>query len=320
MKIKRGKEMSLRIMSPVASYKSAELQIKAGADEIYMGMEYPNFKNFNLSGRGKGANVATVKELKDIVKLCHDNNVKVNYTANTLFMVNDFENLFLEHVEQVINSDVDTLILGELGSILLVREHNFNIPLVAGVFNNVFNIEHVRFLEKLGISRVILPHELTLEEMKEIISGTDGLEYEVFGHFGCSNNNGRCLLVHESGENVNMGLLCRAKYDVQINSDIYRDVCIMDGATDCSICSLADLVEVGVDVIKIVGRDKNPFLTASITKVYRTCVDNIELDKLKRLTISQMREKILNIEPWWSYFCNENRCKYHLNIVTKSYN
>ena len=309
----------LRIMAPVASYEGAKLQVQAGADEIYLGLDNPNFKNLNFSGRGKGANVSTVKELKKIVKFCHENNVSVNYAANIPFMVDDFEDLFIEHVELGVSSEVDGLILGELGSILLVNEHNFDIPLIAGVFNNVFNVEHVKLLKNLGVSRVILPHKLTLNEMKEIINTIDDIEYEVFGHFGCSNINGRCLLIHAWGENVNLGLVCRAKYNVYANSAIHNNVCILDAGTDCTICSLHDLANIGVNVIKIVGRDKDPFFTSTITRVYREFIDNIYSNKIKRTPVSLNRDKILKREPWWSYFCDDNRCKYRPNRVSRSY-
>jgi len=308
--------MSLKILAPVSSLKGAELQIKAGADEIYVGLEEPKiFRNLSFSGGGKGNNVTSYKEFKKIIKLSHENGVLVNYAANIPLMVTSLEEYFLEYVEKGVEAEVDTLILGDIGSILLIKDNNIDIPIVASVFNNIFNLEHVKLLKDLKVSRIVFPHKLTLEEMREITSSINGIKFEVFGHFGCSNIIGKCQLLHYWGESVNFGLICRGKYAINVNSTSYINVPILDAGTDCTICSLTDLAEIGIDIIKIVGRDKNPYFTSTITRIYRNMIDQLNENTSSGL----FKNNILEKEPWWGYWCNDNRCKYRENEVIRSY-
>ena len=157
-----GKKM--RLLAPVTTYESAKIQIEAGANEIYVGGNTDIFNNFNFSGRGK-YNVNQVKtfaendELCSIINFAHENNVLVMYAANFPFIANDpdggrfYANAFLEYIQKAIDIGVDSIILGDIGSILLCRKQGIKTHITTSSFLETINIEQVYMLKDLGVNR-----------------------------------------------------------------------------------------------------------------------------------------------------------------------
>jgi putative protease len=304
-----GEEMTL--MAPADSFETARGVIDSGADEIYLGLENRNFVNLNLSGRGRGCNVTTLRELVEIIEFAHERGVIVDYAVNTPFLSDELEEIFITHVMAGVDAGVDALIVGELGAMQLVREMGTGLPVHASVLLNTFNRGQIELLKSLGASKIVLPFKMELDEIREL-SGC-GIDLEIFGQFGCSNINGTCHLIHSAGETINLGIPCRANY--LIGGGVQRVHPILDAGTDCSLCSIPDLLEIGVSALKIVGRGMNPEMIREIVQIYRACID-LALDGSDA---GEIKDYALTEEPIWQLLCEQKRCKYLRTNISDSY-
>lgn len=311
----------MKVMSPVSSFDTCKLQVQAGADEIYVGVDDDTFQNIGFSGRGRynfeGKRVnPSFDELKEIVKFAHSNNVIVNFAANTVFKSNSvddkFQKAYLNYVDMGVQAGVDHIIVGDLGNLILLNEQGIKIPLVASVFLAAFNSETIDFLKSWGVFRVVLPHHLRLEEINELKKMTN-IELEIFAGVGCSNIDGRCGFLHNSGENLKLGIPCKAKYTMKNG---YQDS-ILDATLDCLLCSMSNLYDIGVDVIKIIGRDQNIAFTSAMTKIHKDLIIRISQgERIDKLDIDKYLEQI----PWWkNEFCEKSKCKYKEVPIVKSF-
>jgi len=308
---------TMNLMAPADSFETARGVIDSGADEIYLGLDDRNFVNLNLSGRGRGCNVPTRKELVEIIEFAHDRGVLVDYAVNTPFLSDELEEIFISHVMAGVDAGVDALIVGEPGAMQLVGEMDTGLPVHASVLLNTFNIGQIELLKSLGASKIVLPFKMALDEIRALSKA--GVDLEIFGQFGCSNINGTCHLIHSAGESINLGIPCRANYlvggMVQQVKQVHYVHPILDAGTDCSLCSIPDLLEIGVSALKIVGRGMNPEMMREIVRIYRACID-LALDGSGA---GEIRDYALAEEPIWQLLCEQKRCKYLKTNISDSY-
>ena len=295
--------------------------IKAGADEFYLGLDSQGLGKLTLTTREKtlysGKKTYVTKEdFAGIVKIAHDNNIKVNLVANIPYIPNkvdngyadknsDTVNIYLEMISHAKEIGADAVIVGGLMLLLEIKKAGINLPIHAGSLNRVLNRGQVELLKNLGVSRIIYPYHITLDDIK-YISEVEGLEYEVFGHFSCAGVSGLCFLRHVNDEQLNIQRPCRNSYNVKSSFCNKKDTTYLDTNLDCSVCSLDKLMDLNIHGIKIVGRERAINLTAPIVKYYKKCIDILsnggETEELK-LFVSK--------NPFWvKYFCSQNRCKY----------
>jgi putative protease len=306
----------LKLKVPINCVESAKHQIKAGAGEFYMALNSEAFNNLTFSGRGKG-NFDKIKtsvdynEFAEIVKLAHDNQILVEMTANLPFMMDDYngkdklQKYFLKNVEQAILAGADRIIVADIGNILMVKEYFPEIPITASVFLETFNIGQVQLFESLGVKKIVLDHCVTLQDIETIVKNTD-IDIEAFCHFGCSFIQFNCTLFHSFSENFNLGLPCRAGFNIKETGEMLN---ILDVAEDCAICKMKQLGDIGVSSVKITGRDLDYKFAASITYIYSYALSLIEKNVPIEEILKSLKEKF-DFGWWDDYFCKKNRCKY----------
>jgi len=302
---------TMNLMAPADSFGTARGVIDSGADEIYLGLDDRNFVNLNLSGRGRGCNVPTLPELEGIIEFAHDRRVLVDYAVNTPFLSDELEEIFVSHVMAGVDAGVDALIVGEPGAMQLVKEMDTGLPVHASVLLNTFNIGQIELLKSLGASKIVLPFKIALDEIRALSKA--GVDLEIFGQFGCSNINGTCHLIHSAGESINLGIPCRANY--LVGGRVRQVHPILDAGTDCSLCSIPDLLEIGVSALKIVGRGMNPEMIREIVRIYRACIDLA----LAGSDAGEIKNYALAEEPIWQLLCEQKRCKYLKTNISDSY-
>lgn len=317
----------LKILAPVNSFTGAKYLAKSGANEFYIGLDFEAFKSFNFTSRAKYSHAkvkscVTANELRDIVAFAHDNDITVNYVANTRLMLNDddesgeFEKFFLEYLHTGITCGVDAVIVGSVSHLFLLQQHPIDIPIHTSTLINTFNTSQIEFLKQYNVTRVIFPYHISYEDLRDIVSKLD-FEYEIFGHFSCSNINGLCYLIHNAGEECNFQVICRNRYDVYQNGQqLAEAVDFMDSGLDCSICSLPLLKDLNTGlVIKIVGRDRPPDLIVPVVRMYRTCIDMV----YNGATRAELKKAVASNPIWQDYYCANQRCKYVQTAHTQYY-
>jgi putative protease len=319
----------MKLLAPVNSLESAEMQIDAGADEIYFGMDTDDFNNFSLNGRGRKNEIGKqnspgYNEMKQIIKYAHEHNVKVMYAANIPYIADDptgsrkFMNSFYDYVDKGVCAGADSIIVADLGAILFLRGQGLKTHITASTFFETINREQILFFKEIGVNRAVLSYQMVLDEITEL-AGYNDMEIEVFGHYGCSFYEG-CNLNHNFGEAVtdNLGIPCRSFYKICKDGIENERSQYLNAALICGACSIWELAKSGVYAFKLVGRDFDMNHNREITMLYSNLLNKVSTGNLSEAEYQAYRVGIL--PDWWKrVLCEKKQCKYLKNSVTDSY-
>lgn len=271
----------MELVAPAGDWAMIRAAEKAGADAIYFGLKEWNMrhsaKNFSL------------KDIDEISKL----KMKKYLCLNTIMFDKDFSKL--KKVIEKVRGKVDAVICWDLGIMKLLKKNK--IPIHLSTQASVANSEALKFYKELGVKRIVLARELSLENIKKIKKYN--IEIECFVHGAmCMAVSGRCFLSQELYDmSANRGRCvqpCRRKYklvDKQTNKElnIGRDY-ILSVKDLCALPFLDKLKNAGVDSFKIEGRSKNPEYVKNVVECYREAVDNKLSEKRKKELIDNLKK------------------------------
>ena len=273
----------LELLSPAGNKEKLLVAFNYGADACYLAG-----KKFGLRAFSDNFDQA---EMKESVELAHKLNKKIYVTINIVAHNDDFNGLeeYLKYLEEI---KVDAIIVSDLGIISLARKVVPNLSIHVSTQANITNKYSAKFYSDLGVKRLILARELSINEIKEIRNYIPkDIELECFVHGAmCISYSGRCLLSNYlSGRDSNRGACiqaCRFEYSIcekSRNEDHYdiqedeRGTYILNSKDLCMINHLNDLIDAGVTSFKIEGRMKSPYYVATITNAYRRAIDDLAL-------------------------------------------
>lgn len=261
------------ILSPVGDYESLRQAVRAGADEVYLGVK--NFNARNIEG-------FDLQLLKQAVNFAHAFGVKVYLAINILFDDGEIQSA-LDLVVDSYNLGVDAFIVQDIGLARLIHTYYPMITMHASTQLAVHNLEGVRVLERLGFSRVVLSRETPLGEIKRIHDNSDiEIEYFVQGAL-CVCFSGNCYmssyLEGASGNRGKCKQLCRLPYTLELNDQEVSSGYLLSAKDYNMTDYLHDLVAAGVVSLKIEGRARRPFYVYTATKYYRDLLDKGAGDK-----------------------------------------
>lgn len=195
----------MKILAPVNNPREVERIIQAGADEIYCGVLPHNWMGIytNIASPNRRewrtANLTNFYELKEVVDIAH-NNIPVYLTLNALYTKKQYPLVF-KQVEQSKKIGVDALIVADLGLLLSLKKIKMDLDIHISTGGTTFNSETAKFYAELGVSRIILPRDLNIQEMEQIIKCCPSLKFEVFIlNSGCKNIDGFCTFQHGVNE------------------------------------------------------------------------------------------------------------------------
>ncbi len=271
----------LELLSPAGDMERLEMAVRYGADAVYLAGTSFGMRSF--------AGNFDDEELPRAVRFAHDHGVKVHATVNTMPRNNEVVNL-PAHLEKLQAAGVDALILADLGAFTLAGKYAPRCERHISTQQSVANYECAQAWFDLGASRVVLARECSLPEIAEIRRKTDpALEIEIFGHGAmCVSYSGRCLLSnYMTGRDSNRGECaqpCRYRYALMEEKrpgeyfPVFEDgkgTYILNSRDMCMIDHLRDLMDAGVDCIKIEGRAKSAYYAAIVTGAYRHVIDDL---------------------------------------------
>jgi len=303
----------IELLSPVGNIETLYQAIHNGADAVYLaGTSY---------GARKFADNFTNEELVEVIKYSHLYGVKVYITVNTLIYEHEVEDC-LNYIEFLHKNGVDAIIMQDLGLIKLVREKYPNLEIHASTQCHNHNEEGIKLLKKLGVTRVVMARELSLEEINNI---KVDIEKEVFIHGAlCVSYSGCCLFSSlNGGRSGNRGECvgsCRLPYKLIKNNEkvILKDKYLLSTKELNTINNLPQLISSGIDSLKIEGRMKSPHYVGYVTRLYRTLIDkyynNEELILNKEELINL--KKLYNREFTSGYLFNDKNI---MNIKTPNH-
>ena len=271
----------LELLSPAGDMQRLRMAVLYGADAVYLAGTSFGMRSFagNFSG----------DELPKAVAFAHDHGVKVHVTVNTMPRCEEIDALpgYLEMLDGV---GVDALILADLGAFTLAGKYAPHCQRHVSTQQSIANHACATAWYELGAQRVVLARGLSLEEIRQIRSRTPKeLELETFGHGAmCVSYSGRCLLSnYMTGRDANRGACaqpCRYRYALMEEKrpgeyfPIFEDEkgsYILNSRDMCMIDHLDDLMDAGVDCIKIEGRAKSAYYAAVVTGAYRHVLDDL---------------------------------------------
>lgn len=249
----------LELLSPAGSPEAVVAAVQSGADAIYLGLG-----GFNAR---RGAKNFTEQEFLDSVKYCHERGCKVYVTLNTLAADRELEEV-AELGRFVSEAGADAVLVQDLGVARVLRSVCPELPLHASTQMSVHNLGGVYAAAQMGISRVVLARELTLDQIA-IIASRSPIEVEVFVHGAlCFCHSGQCymsaLIGRRSGNRGMCAQPCRLQYSMGRRVGDYP----MSLKDNCLVDYLEALDKAGVACIKIEGRMKRPEYTAIVTEIY----------------------------------------------------
>ena len=260
--------MRVELLSPVGNMVTLYQAIHNGCDAVYLGGK-------NYGARKYSSNFSN-DELKEAIRYAHLYGVKVYVTVNTIIFENEVKD-FLEYIFYLHKINVDALIMQDIGMIKVVKEKFPNIEVHASTQCHNHNEEGIKFLKSLGVSRIVLDREMSLEDIKKL---PNILEKEVFVHGAlCVSYSGCCLFSSlNGGRSGNRGectQCCRLPYTLYQNDkkiDTEGDYLLSTRELN-TLFNLKDLLESGITSFKIEGRMKSPEYVGYVTKLYRKLID-----------------------------------------------
>ena len=271
----------LELLSPAGDMERLKMAVKYGADAVYLAGTVFGMRAF--------AGNFTPEELPLAVKYAHDHGVKAHVTVN-IMPRNDEVVQLPAYLEQLNDAGVDALIVADLGAFTLAGKYAPNCERHISTQQSIANYECAQAWFDLGATRVVLARECSLEEVRTIRQKVDPrLEIETFGHGAmCVSYSGRCLLSnYMTGRDSNRGACaqpCRYQYALMEEKrpgeyfPVFEDekgTYILNSRDMCMIDHLKDLMDAGVDCIKIEGRAKSAYYAAIVTGAYRHCIDDV---------------------------------------------
>ena len=287
------------LLAPAGSPEMMQAAFSFGADAIYAGQP-----RYSLRVRNNA--FSRLEALGDAISQAHAMNKRF-YVVSNVLPHNSKVRTFAGDIAGVIALRPDALIMADPGLITMVRERWPDMPVHLSVQANTVNFAAVRFWQRLGLTRIILSRELSLDEIAEIRQECPDIELEVFIHGAlCVAYSGRCLLSgYFNRRDANQGTCtnaCRWDYTVKpAGEDAAGDIFLLEererpgelmpiseDAHGTYIMNSKDLraiehvrrlVEIGVDSLKIEGRTKSPYYVARTTQVYRRAIDDARAGK-----------------------------------------
>ncbi len=265
------------ILSPVGSMASLYAAIEGGCDAVYLAGK--------LFGARAFADNFSNEELIFAINYAHKYGVKVYVTTNTLVYDSEIP-AFMRYIEFLYTNNVDAIIIQDIGMFDLVHKTFPDLEIHISTQMHIHNQEGVELVKSLGASRVVLARETPIDLVKKI-RNIPNIELEIFVHGAlCISYSGQCLMSSliggRSGNRGTCAQCCRQPYELFCNDiKISKDNYLLSTRDLCTIEHIGELIEAGVDSLKIEGRMKRPEYVYLVTKLYRKAVDSyIETGKV----------------------------------------
>lgn len=303
----------IELLAPAGSFDCIQAAINGGADAIYFGVE-------QLNMRAKSVNAFSIDDIRQIADTCKVNGIKSYITLNTVMYDHD-KQLLHSILKEVKKRKIDAVIAADFA--VIVACNHLGIPLHISTQANISNIETVQFYARYA-DVVVLARELTLKQIEQIgqeikkkkVVGISGetLKVEAFVHGAlCMAISGKCYLsLHTQNASANRGACtqnCRHSYtvtDTETNESLLIDnEYIMSPKDLCAITILDQVINSGVDVLKIEGRSKGADYVYTVTNCYREAIEAVETNSFSNEKIDNWLSRLATVYNrgfWEGYY------------------
>jgi len=323
------KREDFEIMAPAGSWESLSAAIQAGADSVYFGIE-------KLNMRAKSSSNFTTQDLRKIVRICRENNVKSYLTVNTILYDNDLS-LMREIIDVAKESNVSAIIASDVSALMYANQIGVEVHLSTQL--NISNVEALKFYAQFA-DVVVLARELNMEQVSEIyqaiirdnIRGKNGdlIRIEMFCHGAlCMAVSGKCYLsLHEKNVSANRGAcnqICRRGYtvkdkDSEIELDIDNEY-IMSPKDLKTIGFVDEMMKAGVRVFKIEGRARGAEYVKTVVGCYSEAIESVLNKTFSATKVAEWDirlSKVFNRGFWNGYYLGQRLGEWSANYGSEA--
>jgi putative protease len=302
--------LQAELLSPVGDRECLRAAVENGADAVYFGLE----SGFNARVR---ATNLQLDELPEVMDYLHERGVRGYVTLNTLIFPSELAEIE-RTVIRLTEADVDAVLVQDLGLLRLIREVSPELELHASTQMTLTSGECLAAIEPLGVRRVVLARELSLDEIRKIRQQTS-LELEAFVHGAlCVAYSGQCLTSESlGGRSANRGQCaqaCRLPYDLICDGqdvDLERVRYLLSPQDLAAYAMVPEMLAAGIQSFKIEGRLKTAEYVANITRHYRRAIDAALRQQPLTWTKQDVTEMELSFSrgfsPGWLEGCDHKR-------------
>lgn len=289
----------IELLSPAGDIEKLKIAYLYGADSCYIGGQ-----SYSLRAN---ANNFSLDEIEEATKFAHKLNKKIYVTVNIVFHNEDLEGVE-KYLEKLNDIKVDGVIICDIFLLPIIREKFKNLKIIFSTQGSTTNTLSVEYLKNEGVSTVVVAREVGKKDIKEIISKT-GASIEVFLHGAmCSNISGRCVLSNYfTNRDANRGGCCQVcRFNFNLDGDPKKKFSF--ATKDLMLAKeIKELIEIGVDTLKIEGRMRSSYYIATVISCYRNIIDayyNNTFDKKVLKKYTKILERVAN-RPTTSQFFNK---------------
>lgn len=278
----------IELLAPAGSEEAFVAAVQNGADAIYIGGN-----QFGARAYAKNFDRETMISLFDYA---HLRGVKVYVTVNTIVLEDEFEQV-KEYLTFLYENQCDGVIVQDLGVISFLRNTYPDFKIIGSTQMNIHNLQGAMFLKSLGIDRVVMARETSIDDIKKIKKEVD-IELEVFAHGAlCVAYSGQCLMSSfigkRSGNRGRCAQSCRLNYKLVKDGNIITEEMPLLSTKDLmTLENLPEIIEAGASSLKIEGRMKSSEYVAQVVRVYREAIDRYYARKWK----NNLKEEIYNLK------------------------
>lgn len=281
----------IEILSPAGSMEGLKAAIHAGCDAVYIG-------GTKFGARAYAKNLE-VEDMLRAIDYAHIYDKKIYMTVNTLLKEDEIREELYSYLLPFYENGIDAFIVQDLGVLQFIHTHFKDIDIHASTQMSLTMGESGELLKEKGVTRIVNARELSLGEIKQIRESTD-LEIESFVHGAlCFCYSGQCFMSSmfggRSGNRGRCAQPCRMPYELKGDGkNLLKEgeKHVLSPKDISTIDMIPDLIEAGIDSLKIEGRMKRPEYAAGVTHMYRKHLDKyLELGREKYEEYKKKNEK-----------------------------
>lgn len=278
------------LLAPAGSLDAVRAAISSGASSVYLGVE-------RFNARDEGAQL-TFGELEQACAIARSHGVRVYLTLNILLKPHELADALL-HLGDAIDRGIDAVIVQDLGLIRLIQQVYPGFEIHGSTQMTVHDVSGAHLARELGIERVVMARENTLDDLRAVRAAEPELGIETFVHGAlCISYSGQCLMSGMISErSANRGSCaqsCRKEYTLRDDSsgDVLDRGYLISARDLAAHDVLPDLADIGVGCLKIEGRKKKPEYVAVAVERYRAVLDGIEAGRPQPAAPQQVQELV----------------------------
>ena len=269
------KNKKVELLAPAGTYESLIGAFNAGADAVYVGGN-------KFGARANAVNFHDT-QLLDAIDYAHIHDKNLYLTVNTLLKNHELEEELYDYLRPLYEHGLDAAIVQDAGVLRFIRRQFPGLPIHASTQMTITGTEGAKFMEELGLSRVVTARELSLQEISNISKNTN-LEIESFVHGAlCYCYSGQCLysslIGGRSGNRGRCAQPCRLPYKVNWNQkqnakgNSSEGRFVLSPKDMCTVDIIPELIGAGIYSFKIEGRMKSSEYTSGVVSIYRKYID-----------------------------------------------